>query len=127
MGGPGGNKVIGVAFEVLTEGEAVGYVIPTPVLEHFLEDLRRNGRSVAAKVDPHVNVPGCDSSSACVSPAALVPRSDLGRSADVADKHRERCFCPPLPTPQAHGLVRLGADVAEPGEQGHARLPRPAP
>ncbi|KAJ9533561.1 hypothetical protein QJQ45_026621 [Haematococcus lacustris] len=46
-GGPviKGDKVIGIAFQCLTQGENIGYVIPVPVIHHFLEDLaRHNGR-----------------------------------------------------------------------------------
>lgn len=40
------NKVIGVAFQSLSseETENIGYVIPVPVIRHFLEDVEKNGR-----------------------------------------------------------------------------------
>ncbi|GFH10825.1 PDZ_3 domain-containing protein [Haematococcus lacustris] len=43
-GGPviKGDKVIGIAFQCLTQGENIGYVIPVPVIHHFLEDLARH-------------------------------------------------------------------------------------
>jgi hypothetical protein len=47
-GGPAFNaagRCIGVAFQSLKEEDAenISYVIPTPVVEHFLEDYKRNG------------------------------------------------------------------------------------
>lgn len=45
-GGPAimDGRVVGVAFETLDDAENIGYVIPVPVVEHFLEDVRRHGR-----------------------------------------------------------------------------------
>ncbi|CAK0742846.1 hypothetical protein CVIRNUC_001425 [Coccomyxa viridis] len=48
-GGPCFNEIgqcVGIAFQSLSHGEAdgIGYVIPTPVINHFLTDYRRNGR-----------------------------------------------------------------------------------
>jgi S1-C subfamily serine protease len=48
-GGPALNarlECIGIAFQSLSarEAENVGYVIPTPVVNHFLTDVQRNGR-----------------------------------------------------------------------------------
>eukprot|EP00742_Colponemidia_sp_Colp-10_P011005 GILJ01012166.1.p1 GENE.GILJ01012166.1~~GILJ01012166.1.p1 ORF type:complete len:580 (-),score=90.18 GILJ01012166.1:114-1853(-) len=45
-GGPAlkDNKVIGVAFEALTEAENIGYIIPVPIIHHFLQDVDRNSR-----------------------------------------------------------------------------------
>lgn len=42
-GGPviQGDSLIGVAFQALDEAEKIGYVIPVPVIEHFLADLDR--------------------------------------------------------------------------------------
>ncbi len=34
------GKVVGVAFQGLLEAENIGYMIPTTVIEHFLEDIR---------------------------------------------------------------------------------------
>lgn len=41
-GGPAlmGDKVIGVAFQGLNNANNTGYVIPTPVIHHFLEDIK---------------------------------------------------------------------------------------
>lgn len=41
-GGPAlmGDKVIGVAFQGLNNANNTGYVIPTPVIRHFLEDIK---------------------------------------------------------------------------------------
>eukprot|EP01083_Nonionella_stella_P061112 159332_1 len=43
-GGPTlvGNKVVGVAFEAIVDLENVGYIIPVPIIEHFLEDLEKH-------------------------------------------------------------------------------------
>ncbi len=40
-GGPviQGGKVVGVAFQGLTDADNIGYMIPTTVIEHFLEDV----------------------------------------------------------------------------------------
>lgn len=35
-----GDKVIGVAFQGLNNANNTGYVIPTPVIRHFLEDIK---------------------------------------------------------------------------------------
>lgn len=42
-GGPAlmGGKVVGVCFETLTNAENIGYIIPVPVIEHFLLDVER--------------------------------------------------------------------------------------
>jgi hypothetical protein len=34
---------VGIAFQCLTSGENIGYIIPVPVINHFLEDLERHG------------------------------------------------------------------------------------
>ncbi len=40
-GGPAiqGDKVVGVAFQVATRGENIGYLIPTTVVKYFLKDI----------------------------------------------------------------------------------------
>jgi S1-C subfamily serine protease len=45
-GGPAmqGNKVVGVAFETLSSAQNIGYIIPVPVIRHFLEDIDRHKR-----------------------------------------------------------------------------------
>lgn len=35
-------KVVGVCFETLINAENIGYIIPVPVVQHFLEDVQRN-------------------------------------------------------------------------------------
>jgi len=44
-GGPAilGDKVVGVAFETLEHAENIGYVIPVPIIQHFLQDIERHG------------------------------------------------------------------------------------
>ncbi|MBI5816718.1 MAG: trypsin-like peptidase domain-containing protein [Nitrospinae bacterium] len=41
-GGPAviGGKVIGVAMQMLSTAQNIGYIIPTPVITHFLEDIK---------------------------------------------------------------------------------------
>lgn len=48
VGGPVFNQAgecVGIAFQSLASGDAenIGYVIPTPVIDHFLTDYQRNG------------------------------------------------------------------------------------
>jgi S1-C subfamily serine protease len=33
------NKVVGVAFQIASKGENIGYIIPTTVIHHFLKDI----------------------------------------------------------------------------------------
>ena len=35
-----GDMVVGVAMQALVQGENIGYLIPTPVINHFLEDVK---------------------------------------------------------------------------------------
>ncbi|MBW8051609.1 MAG: PDZ domain-containing protein [Cytophagales bacterium] len=41
-GGPAisNNKIIGIAFQALDDAENIGYIIPPPVINHFLEDIK---------------------------------------------------------------------------------------
>ncbi|EDO41765.1 predicted protein [Nematostella vectensis] len=43
-GGPAlqDDKVIGIAFETLDNAENIGYIIPVTIIQHFLEDIKRN-------------------------------------------------------------------------------------
>eukprot|EP01135_Chromosphaera_perkinsii_P004605 Nk52_evm5s291 gene=Nk52_evmTU5s291 len=45
-GGPTlqGEKVVGVAFQRLPGAENIGYIIPLPIINHFLEDIKRHNR-----------------------------------------------------------------------------------
>lgn len=46
-GGPAldeNNKIVGVAFQSLMGADNIGYIIPTPIIEHFIEDVQRNGQ-----------------------------------------------------------------------------------
>lgn len=36
------RQVVGVAFQSLEGAENIGFIIPVPIIEHFLEDVRRN-------------------------------------------------------------------------------------
>eukprot|EP00980_Cylindrotheca_fusiformis_P009272 scaffold2026_cov78-Cylindrotheca_fusiformis.AAC.7 len=38
------GKVVGVAFQSLEKAENIGYVVPVTVVQHVLEDIRRNGK-----------------------------------------------------------------------------------
>lgn len=45
-GGPAfdqSGRVVGVAFQNAPDSQSIGYVIPTPVITHFLRDIRLNG------------------------------------------------------------------------------------
>jgi S1-C subfamily serine protease len=39
-----GDHVVGIAFQCLTSGENIGYIIPVPVINHFLQDLERHDK-----------------------------------------------------------------------------------
>ncbi|MBF0483501.1 MAG: trypsin-like peptidase domain-containing protein [Candidatus Omnitrophica bacterium] len=45
-GGPAliNDQVVGVAMQVLSSGQNIGYIIPNPVIEHFLNDLKTNNK-----------------------------------------------------------------------------------
>ncbi|CAH8298164.1 unnamed protein product [Eruca vesicaria subsp. sativa] len=47
-GGPAimGNKVAGVAFQNLAGGENIGYIIPTPVIKHFINGVEESGKYI---------------------------------------------------------------------------------
>ncbi|ERN20200.1 protease Do-like 10, mitochondrial [Amborella trichopoda] len=47
-GGPAimGDKVAGVAFQNLSGAENIGYIIPVPVIKHFLSDVDESGKYV---------------------------------------------------------------------------------
>lgn len=44
-GGPvfSGNQVVGIAFQGISQGDGLGYIIPSPVIHHFLEDYFKPG------------------------------------------------------------------------------------
>eukprot|EP00698_Gefionella_okellyi_P001408 TRINITY_DN11360_c0_g1_i1.p1 TRINITY_DN11360_c0_g1~~TRINITY_DN11360_c0_g1_i1.p1 ORF type:complete len:541 (-),score=107.25 TRINITY_DN11360_c0_g1_i1:19-1641(-) len=35
--------VVGVAFQTITQASNMGFIIPSPIISHFLEDVKRNG------------------------------------------------------------------------------------
>ncbi|KAG7544015.1 Peptidase S1 PA clan [Arabidopsis thaliana x Arabidopsis arenosa] len=41
-----GNKVVGVAFQSLRHSNNIGYLIPAPVVKHFIAGVEKNGRYV---------------------------------------------------------------------------------
>jgi len=46
-GGPALDEdglVVGVAFQALDEAENIGYIIPVPIIEHFLNDIELHGK-----------------------------------------------------------------------------------
>ncbi|EXC25314.1 Protease Do-like 10 [Morus notabilis] len=47
-GGPAimGNKVVGVAFQNLSGAENIGYIIPVPVIKHFIDGVEECGKYV---------------------------------------------------------------------------------
>jgi S1-C subfamily serine protease len=38
------GKFCGIAFETMADAENIGYIIPVPIILHFLEDIKKNGR-----------------------------------------------------------------------------------
>jgi hypothetical protein len=44
-----GDKVVGLAFQSLVNAENTGYVIPIPVVRHFLKDLDLNSGEYTGK------------------------------------------------------------------------------
>eukprot|EP00922_Rhytidocystis_sp_ex-Travisia-forbesii_P065142 GHVS01096823.1.p1 GENE.GHVS01096823.1~~GHVS01096823.1.p1 ORF type:complete len:492 (-),score=63.39 GHVS01096823.1:71-1546(-) len=45
-GGPAfkDGKVVGVAFQGYDDAQNIGYIVPTPVIEHFLNDMQKNNK-----------------------------------------------------------------------------------
>jgi S1-C subfamily serine protease len=37
------NRVVGVAFQSLQGADNIGYIIPIPIINHFIEDVQRSG------------------------------------------------------------------------------------
>jgi len=38
------DKVVGIAFQNLTSGENIGFIIPVPIIRHFLDDIQKTGK-----------------------------------------------------------------------------------
>jgi len=57
-GGPAllGTKVVGVCFETLINAENIGYIIPVPVVQHFLLDVERNGNNCSGFCDIGIQI-----------------------------------------------------------------------
>lgn len=49
-------KVVGVCFETLINAENIGYIIPVPVVEHFLEDVKRNNGACSGFCDIGIQI-----------------------------------------------------------------------
>lgn len=49
-------KVVGVCFETLLNAENIGYIIPVPVVKHFLEDVDRNNGSCSGFCDIGIQI-----------------------------------------------------------------------
>jgi S1-C subfamily serine protease len=49
-------KVVGVCFETLLNAENIGYIIPVPVVKHFLEDVARNSGSCSGFCDIGIQI-----------------------------------------------------------------------
>ncbi|KAK9292197.1 hypothetical protein L1049_020159 [Liquidambar formosana] len=47
-GGPAimGKKVVGVAFQNLSDAEKIGHIIPVPVIKHFIAEVEESGKCV---------------------------------------------------------------------------------
>ncbi len=57
-GGPVVNKngkIVGIAFQGNKSGEGIGYMIPVPVVKHFLEDIKDNKFDGFPDIDIHIN------------------------------------------------------------------------
>jgi len=57
-GGPAllGTKVVGVCFETLINAENIGYIIPVPVVQHFLLDIEKNGGNCSGFCDLGIQI-----------------------------------------------------------------------
>jgi len=57
-GGPAllGTKVVGVCFETLINAENIGYIIPVPVVQHFLLDIEKNGGNCSGFCDIGIQI-----------------------------------------------------------------------
>lgn len=49
-------KVVGVCFETLLNAENIGYIIPVPVVKHFLEDVDRNNGTCSGFCDIGIQI-----------------------------------------------------------------------
>jgi len=49
-------KVVGVCFETLINAENIGYIIPVPVVLHFLEDVERNNGACSGFCDIGIQI-----------------------------------------------------------------------
>jgi hypothetical protein len=49
-------KVVGVCIETLINAENIGYIIPVPVVEHFLEDVKRNNGACSGFCDIGIQI-----------------------------------------------------------------------
>jgi len=49
-------KVVGVCFETLINAENIGYIIPVPVVQHFLEDVEKNMGSCSGFCDIGIQI-----------------------------------------------------------------------
>ena len=38
------NKLVGIAFQGLNESDNIGYMIPAPIIKHFLNDIKKNSK-----------------------------------------------------------------------------------
>lgn len=50
------DKCVGIAFQSLKheDAENIGYVIPTPVILHFIQDYEENGNYTGMVIQPHL-------------------------------------------------------------------------
>lgn len=57
-GGPAllGTKVVGVCFETLINAENIGYIIPVPVVQHFLLDIEKNNGACSGFCDIGIQI-----------------------------------------------------------------------
>jgi S1-C subfamily serine protease len=87
------GKIVGVAMETLSRAKSIGYLIPTPVIRHFLEDIA-DGR--------HDGVPGLGVHVQAAESRAL--RDSLAMTPDMSGALVNRI----LPGASAEGQLEVG-------------------
>jgi len=55
------DKIVGIAFETLVNADNIGYIIPIPVLLHFLEDIERNKGNYTGFPDVGIQIQAMES------------------------------------------------------------------
>jgi len=78
-GGPAllDTKVVGVCFETLINAENIGYIIPVPVVQHFLLDIEKNNGDCSGFCDIGVQIQLLESENIRASMGMTVDQSGL--------------------------------------------------